>query len=64
GNDNTEIMRLLEATGRIVREKNEGESGLKILEKIIPIFNFSSTPVREEAIKIIEKLKDVWRAKS
>lgn len=63
GNDNMGIMRLLEATGRIIKERNNGESGLKILERIISSFNFSSTLVREEVIKIIEKLKDVWRGK-
>nr|MDO8079670.1 hypothetical protein [Candidatus Freyarchaeota archaeon] len=64
GNENAEIMRLLEATGRIVREKGESKSGLKVLEKIIPSCNFSSTLVREEVIKVIEKLKDLLGGKS
>jgi len=55
GNENTRIMRLLEATGRIVR-KTSG-SGLKTLEKIISDYNFSSTLVREEVIRMTEKLK-------
>jgi tetratricopeptide (TPR) repeat protein len=59
GNGNAEIMRLLEGIGKVVREKGERESGIKILEETIPSFNFSSTRVREEAIKRIERLKNL-----
>ena len=60
GKENEGVMRLLGAVGRKVRDKGEGKSGLKLLENIIPSCNFSSNFVREEVIKVLEKLKDLW----
>ncbi|MFB0563705.1 MAG: hypothetical protein ACETWM_21100 [Candidatus Lokiarchaeia archaeon] len=57
GNVNEEIVRLLERTGRIIREKGECESGLEILEEIIPSCNFNDIRVREEVIKTVGILK-------
>jgi tetratricopeptide (TPR) repeat protein len=53
GNENARIMRLLEETGRIVRKRRE--SVLEILEKIISKYNFGSSLVKEEVIRVMEK---------
>lgn len=58
-NGNEEIVGLLERTGKMIREKGECESGLEILEGIIPKYSFNDNRVREEFIRATKTLKGV-----
>ncbi|MGQ9719827.1 MAG: hypothetical protein ACUVXA_00695 [Candidatus Jordarchaeum sp.] len=64
GDENVEMVRLLERMGKIVREKGAGEFGKEILVEVLPNFNFNNPKMKEEFDKTLELLKSLLEDKS